>query len=396
MLEYDEPEREVNENAIIRVIGVGGAGNNAVNRMIQTGIKGVEFIAINTDKQVLKKSSASTKIQIGEKITRGLGAGANPDIGAQSAEENKTEIAESLRGADMVFVTAGMGGGTGTGAAPVVASAAKEMGILTIGVVTKPFTFEGKKRLSQAERGVESLKSKVDALVVIPNDKLLQITDRKTSMSDALIMADEVLMQGVQGISDLITKPGIVNLDFADVKTIMLNTGMAHMGVGRASGENRAEDAAKQAIQSPLLETSIEGARGVIINITGSESVGLQEINTAAELVQRSVDPEANIIFGAVIDESLDYDNFELKYLVTKSFPKYDFLTREDRQIRDDLLINLKELYNSKNYDEINYLYEELYSEQRSIHNKYKFLMEDIKNNYSSKYNKLYEIIRLS
>ena len=305
MLEYDEPEREVNENAIIRVIGVGGAGNNAVNRMIQTGIKGVEFIAINTDKQVLKKSSASTKIQIGEKITRGLGAGANPDIGAQSAEENKTEIAESLRGADMVFVTAGMGGGTGTGAAPVVASAAKEMGILTIGVVTKPFTFEGKKRLSQAERGVESLKSKVDALVVIPNDKLLQITDRKTSMSDALIMADEVLMQGVQGISDLITKPGIVNLDFADVKTIMLNTGMAHMGIGRATGENRAEDAAKQAIQSPLLETSIEGARGVIINITGSDDVGIQEINTAAELVQRSVDPEANIIFGTAVDENL-------------------------------------------------------------------------------------------
>ena len=305
MLEYDENEKDVNDNAIIKVLGVGGAGNNAVDRMIQSGIKGVEFIAINTDKLVLKKSNASVKIQIGEKITRGLGAGANPDIGAQSAEENKTEITESLRGADMVFVTAGMGGGTGTGAAPVVAAAAKEMGILTIGVVTKPFTFEGKKRLAQAERGVESLKSKVDALVVVPNDKLLQITDRKTSMSDAFIMADEVLMQGVQGISDLITKPGIVNLDFADVKTIMLNTGMAHMGIGRAIGENRAEDAAKQAIQSPLLETSIEGARGVIINITGSDGVGIQEINTAAELVQRSVDPEANIIFGTAIDESL-------------------------------------------------------------------------------------------
>ncbi|MDE5831265.1 MAG: cell division protein FtsZ [Clostridia bacterium] len=305
MLEYDEMEKEVNENAIIKVIGVGGAGNNAVNRMIQSGIKGVEFISVNTDRQALKNSNASTKIQIGEKITRGLGAGANPDIGAQSAEENKTEITESLRGADMVFVTAGMGGGTGTGAAPVVAAAAKEMGILTIGVVTKPFTFEGKKRLSQAERGIESLKSKVDALVVIPNDKLLQIIDRKTSMINAFIMADEILMQGVQGISDLIANPGLVNLDFADVKTIMLNTGMAHMGIGRASGENRAEDAAKQAIQSPLLETSIEGARGVIINITGSENVGLQEINTAAELVQRSVDPEANIIFGTAIDETL-------------------------------------------------------------------------------------------
>jgi len=306
MLGYDEMEKPVDDNAIIKVIGVGGAGNNAVNRMIASGIKGVEFISVNTDRQALKNSNASTKIQIGEKVTRGLGAGANPDIGAQSAEENKTEIAESLRGADMVFVTAGMGGGTGTGAAPIVASCAKEMGILTIGVVTKPFTFEGKKRLSQAERGIESLKTKVDALVVIPNDKLLQIIDRKTSMVDAFIMADDVLRQGVQGISDLIANPGLVNLDFADVKTIMLNTGMAHMGIGRATGENRAEDAAKQAIQSPLLETSIEGARGVIINITGSSSIGLQEINTAAELVQRSVDPEANIIFGTAIDESLE------------------------------------------------------------------------------------------
>ncbi len=339
MLEYDEMEKEVNDNAIIKVIGVGGAGNNAVNRMIQSGIKGVEFISVNTDRQALKNSNASTKIQIGEKITRGLGAGANPDIGAQSAEENKTEITESLRGADMVFVTAGMGGGTGTGAAPVVAASAKEMGILTIGVVTKPFTFEGKKRLSQAERGIESLKSKVDALVVIPNDKLLQIIDRKTSMIDAFVMADDVLRQGVQGISDLIANPGLVNLDFADVKTIMLNTGMAHMGIGRATGENRAEDAAKQAIQSPLLESSVEGARGVIINITGSENVGLQEINTAAELVQRSVDPEANIIFGTAIDESLgdeivitviatgfDKDrpttNFGIEQIVSKAWDK--------------------------------------------------------------------------
>ena len=294
--------------AIIKVIGVGGAGTNAVNRMVDSGIRGVEFIAVNTDRQALLLSKAGSKIQIGEKITRGLGAGANPDIGAQAAEESKAEIAEALRGADMVFVTAGMGGGTGTGAAPIVAAAAKEMGILTIGVVTKPFTFEGKKRLTQADRGIESLKGKVDTLVVIPNDKLLQIIDRKTSIVEAFKMADDVLRQGVQGISDLIAIPGLVNLDFADVKTIMLNTGMAHMGIGRASGENRAEDAAKQAIQSPLLETSIEGARGVIINITGGANLGLHEVNTAAELVQRSVDPEANIIFGAVIDESLDED----------------------------------------------------------------------------------------
>ena len=294
--------------ATIKVIGVGGAGTNAVNRMVDSGIKGVEFIAVNTDRQALLLSKAASKIQIGEKITRGLGAGANPDIGAQSAEENKSEIAETLRGADMVFVTAGMGGGTGTGAAAVVAGTAKELGILTIAVVTKPFTFEGKKRLSQAERGVESLKGKVDSLVVIPNDKLLQIIDRKTSIVEAFKMADDVLRQGVQGISDLIAIEGLVNLDFADVKTIMLNRGMAHMGIGRASGENRAEDAAKQAVQSPLLETSIEGARGVIINITGGNNLGLHEVNTAAELIQRSVDPEANIIFGAVIDESLDED----------------------------------------------------------------------------------------
>ena len=302
--------------ATIKVIGVGGAGNNAVNRMIEAGIKGVDFIAVNTDRQALQKSKAGTKIQIGEKITRGLGAGANPDIGAQSAEENKSEIAETLRGSDMVFVTAGMGGGTGTGAAPIVAQAAKEMGILTIGVVTKPFTFEGKKRLSQAERGIESLKGKVDSLVVIPNDKLLQIVDRKTSINEAFRMADDVLRQGVQGISDLIAVTGTVNLDFADVKTIMLNTGMAHMGIGRASGENRAEDAAKQAVQSPLLETSIEGARGVIINITGGEDLGLHEVNTAADLVQRSVDPEANIIFGTVTDPEMK-DEIQITVIAT-------------------------------------------------------------------------------
>ncbi len=298
----------IDGTATIKVIGVGGGGTNAVNRMVDSGIRGVEFVAVNTDRQALLLSKAASKIQIGEKITRGLGAGANPDIGAQAAEESKSEITEALRGADMVFVTAGMGGGTGTGAAPIVAACAKEMGILTIGVVTKPFTFEGKKRLSQADRGIESLKSKVDTLVVIPNDKLLQVIDRKTSIVEAFKMADDVLRQGVQGISDLIAVPGLVNLDFADVKTIMLNTGMAHMGIGRASGESRAEEAAKQAVQSPMLETSIEGARGVIINITGGANLGLHEVNTAAELIQRSVDPEANIIFGAVIDETLEED----------------------------------------------------------------------------------------
>ena len=320
MMDYNNDDNNnmalVDGTATIKVIGVGGAGNNAVNRMIEAEIKGVDFIAVNTDKQALQISKAKTKIQIGEKITRGLGAGANPDIGAQAAEETKSEVAEALRGADMVFVTAGMGGGTGTGAAPVVAAAAKEMGILTIGVVTKPFTFEGKKRLSQAERGIESLKGKVDTLVVIPNDKLLQIVDRKTSIIDAFKMADDVLRQGVQGISDLIAIPGLVNLDFADVKTVMLNQGMAHMGVGRASGENRAEDAAKEAIQSPLLETSIEGAKGVIINITGGDNLGLHEVNTAAELVQRSVDPEANIIFGTVTDESMG-DEIQITVIAT-------------------------------------------------------------------------------
>ena len=304
---YEEME-STEDTAVIKVIGVGGAGNNAVNRMIEAGIEGVEFVSINTDKQALMLSKAGTKIQIGEKLTRGLGAGANPELGTQAAEESRQIISDAIKGADMVFVTSGMGGGTGTGAAPIVAGIAKEMGILTVAVVTKPFTFEGKKRQNQAERGIENLRGKVDTLVVIPNDKLLQIIDRNTTMVEAFKMADDVLRQSVQGISDLIKIPGLVNLDFADVKTVMLNTGMAHMGIGRASGENRAEDAAKQAIQSPLLETSIEGARGVIINVTGGQNLGLHEVNIAAELVQRSVDPEANIIFGAVIDETLDED----------------------------------------------------------------------------------------
>lgn len=302
MLEFDI---EVDQFAQIKVIGVGGGGNNAVNRMITSGLKGVEFISVNTDKQALFLSQANTKIQIGDKLTRGLGAGANPEVGEKAANESKEEIAQALKGADMVFVTAGMGGGTGTGAAPVVAQIARELGILTVGVVTKPFIFEGRKRMQQAEIGVENLKNSVDTLVTIPNDRLLQIAEKKTSIVEAFKIADDTLRQGVQGISDLIAVPGLVNLDFADVKTIMLNTGLAHMGIGRASGEKRAEEAARQAIQSPLLETSIEGAKGVLLNITGGSDLGLFEINTAAELVQNSVDPDANIIFGAVINEDL-------------------------------------------------------------------------------------------
>ena len=324
----DDSDQNFNlsSTATIKVIGVGGAGNNAVDRMIEAGIRNVDFISVNTDKQALDRSKANSKIQIGEKLTRGLGAGANPDIGSQAAEESKAEIAEVLKGADMVFITAGMGGGTGTGAAPIVASTARQLGILTIGVVTKPFTFEGKKRLAQAEKGVNSLKGEVDSLVVIPNDKLLQVIDRKTSMVEAFRMADDVLRQGVQGISDLISVPGLINLDFADVKKIMIDQGMAHMGIGVASGENRAEDAAKQAIQSPLLETTIEGARGIIISITGGSDMGLQEANTAAELIERSVDPEAEIIFGANIDDSMG-DEIQITVIAT------GFEKEEERRI---------------------------------------------------------------
>lgn len=307
MLEFDI---EMDQIAQIKVVGVGGGGNNAVNRMIEAGLRGIEFIAVNTDKQALFLSQANTKIQIGDKLTKGLGAGANPEVGEKAANESKEEIAQALKGADMVFVTAGMGGGTGTGAAPVVAQIAKDMGILTVGVVTKPFTFEGKKRLQHAERGIENLKCTVDTLVTIPNDRLLQIAEKRTSILDAFRIADDILRQGVQGISDLIAVPGLINLDFADVKTIMLDTGLAHMGIGRASGEKRAEEAAKQAIQSPLLETSIEGAKGVLLNITGGPDLALSEVDMAAEIVQKSVDPDANIIFGAVIDESLKDEIF--------------------------------------------------------------------------------------
>ena len=291
--------------ATIKVVGVGGGGGNVVNRMIESGLRGVEFVTVNTDKQALELSKANKKIQIGEKLTRGLGAGANPEIGKCSAEESKAEIAEALKRADMVFVTAGMGGGTGTGAAPIVAETSREMGILTVAVVTKPFPFEGKRRTTQAEAGIDELKQCVDTLIVIPNEKLLQVVEKQTSIMDAFKMSDDVLRQSVQGVSDLITIPGLVNLDFADVKTIMLDAGIAHTGIGRASGEHRAQEAARQAIHSPLLETSIEGAGGVLINVTGGKDLGLLEINEAAELVQKSVDPEANIIFGAVIDENL-------------------------------------------------------------------------------------------
>ncbi len=302
VLEFDV---DMEQFAQIKVIGVGGGGNNAVNRMIASQLKGVQFIAVNTDKQALFTSKAEYRIQIGEKLTKGLGAGANPEIGKKAAEESRDDIYQALQGADMVFVTAGMGGGTGTGAAPIVAQIAKEMGILTVGVVTKPFTFEGKRRMVHAEHGITELKDKVDTLVTIPNDRLLQVVEKKTSIMEAFKIADDVLKQGVQGISDLIAVPGLVNLDFADVKTIMFEQGLAHMGVGRASGEHRATEAAKQAIQSPLLETSIEGAKGVLLNITGGANLGLFEVNEAAELVSQAADPDANIIFGAVIDEEL-------------------------------------------------------------------------------------------
>jgi len=301
MLEFDT---DLNQFAEIKVIGVGGGGNNAVNRMITAGLQGVDFVTVNTDSQALQLSRAGQKVQIGVKLTKGLGAGANPEIGAKAAEESREELTRVLKGADMVFVTAGMGGGTGTGGAPVVAEVAKEMGALTVGVVTRPFTFEGRKRAMQAEKGIAELKSKVDTLITIPNDRLLQV-DKHTTIHEAFRIADDVLRQGVQGISDLIAVPGLINLDFADVKTIMSNTGSALMGIGQATGENRAADAARKAISSPLLETSIEGAKGVLLNITGGINLTLFEVNEAAGIIAEAADPDANIIFGAVIDETL-------------------------------------------------------------------------------------------
>jgi cell division protein FtsZ len=313
MLEFDI---DVAQFAQIKVIGVGGAGNNAINRMIEEGLKGVEFIALNTDKQALLLSKANQKIQMGEKLTKGLGAGANPDIGKRSAEESREEVAQHLKGADLVFITAGMGGGTGTGAAPIVAEIAKELGILTIGVVTKPFTFEGKPRANNALKGISELEEYVDTLVVIPNDRLLQVVGKGTSLMDAFKVCDDVLRQGIQGISDLISQPSLINLDFADVRTTMQERGLAHMGIGLGTGENRALESARQAIQSPLLETTIDGAKAVLINITGDSSLGLIEIEEAASLIAESCDPEANIIFGAGIDETM-HDQARITVIAT-------------------------------------------------------------------------------
>ena len=290
----------------IKVIGVGGGGNNVVNRMVRTGTKGVDFIAINTDKQALTVSAATYKIQIGEKLTNGQGAGSDPEVGRKSAEENRNQISKALEDADMVFITAGMGGGTGTGAAPIVADIAKELGILTVGVVTKPFRFEGMRRMKQAEGGINELRNKVDSLVIIPNERLKLATDQKITMLNAFEIADDVLQQAVQSISDLIKNTGFINLDFADVSAVMKDAGRAHMGVGRAAGKNKAEEAAKMAISSPLLETSINGAKGVLINVTGSMDIGLEEVETAANLVQEAAHPEANIIFGAAFDDTLE------------------------------------------------------------------------------------------
>lgn len=322
--------------ANIKVIGVGGGGNNAVNRMVESELKGVQFLSVNTESQVLELSKADVTIQIGEKVTKGLGAGANPQIGEAAAQESREDIIKALEGADMVFVTAGMGGGTGTGAAPVVAECAKEVGALTVGVVTKPFAFEGKRRRAAAEKGIEFLTQKVDTIIVIPNDKLLQVVDKKCSLSDAFGKADDVLRQGIKGISDLIQIPGLINLDFADVKTIMTEQGEALMGIGVASGENRAADAAKMAINSPLLETSIDGAKGILLNISGSANLSLFEINEAAEIISDAADPDANIIFGSVIDESLG-DSVQVTVVATgfnsstKSVPEFGKTTTAAR-----------------------------------------------------------------
>ena len=305
------------ENVVtIKVVGVGGAGNNVVNRMVKSGTQGIEYVAVNTDKQALAVSSADQKIQIGEKLTHGQGAGSDPDVGKRSAEESRNNIAKSLENADMVFITAGMGGGTGTGAAPTIADIAREAGILTVGVVTKPFKFEGKRRMDQAMVGINELLGKVDSLLIIPNDRLKFATDQKVTLANAFEIADDVLRQAVVSISDLIKNTGFINLDFADVTCVMKDAGFAHMGVGRAAGKGKAEDAARMAVASPLMETSINGARGVLINITGSEDMGLEDVETAANLVQEAAHPDANIIFGASFDPSLD-DEIRVSVIAT-------------------------------------------------------------------------------
>ena len=330
-----ELDQNLDLGVCIKVVGVGGGGNNAVNRMIDTNIRGVEFVSINTDKQALIHSSATQKIPIGEKITKGFGAGSNPDIGARAAEESIEEIKKALDGADMVFVTAGMGGGTGTGAAPIVAKAAREMGILTIGIVTKPFAFEGKRRMAQAELGITSLRDHVDSLVVIPNERLKQVSDTRITLFNAFEIADDVLRRGVQSISELINVPGFINLDFNDVTSIMANAGYAHMGVGAATGKDKAEVAAKVAISSPLLETSIDGASGILVSITASPDIGLEDVDLASTMIADAADPNANIIWGAAFDPSLEdemrvtiiatgfnKENYYKNYDTSAAFPK--------------------------------------------------------------------------
>lgn len=313
MLQFEQPEEKA---ANIKVIGIGGAGCNAVNRMIDSELKGVSFIAVNTDHQVLNRSKAETKIQIGEKLTRGLGAGGNPEVGQKSAEESLETIQQYIAGSDMIFITAGMGGGTGTGAAPIIAKAAKEAGALTVGVVTKPFTFEGRKRKEHADLGVTYLKSFVDSLVVVPNDRLLQISEKNTTMMEAFKLADDVLKNGVEGISSLISDEGLINLDFADVKTIMSNRGIAHMGIGRASGERRVEEAIKMAVDSPLLETSIKGAKAVLLNIMGGYDLGMLEVSGASDAIAKEVAEDAMIIFGTSVKEDMQ-DEIQVTVIAT-------------------------------------------------------------------------------
>lgn len=319
--------------ASIKVVGIGGGGGNAVNRMIEEGLGGVEFIAINTDSQALLLSKAKTRVRIGDKLTRGLGAGGNPEIGRKAAEESADELYEVLRGSDMIFITGGMGGGTGTGGAPVIAQVAKELGALTIGVVTRPFTFEGSRRIQAAEAGIEALKSQVDTLIVIPNDRLLQIVDKRASLNDAFGMADDVLRQGIQGISELITVPGLINLDFADVRTIMSEGGAALMAVGRASGEDRARVAAEEAISSSLLDVTIDGARGILFNVTGGPNMSLFEVNEAAAIIKETSHPDVNLIFGAVIDENMA-DEIRITVIAT-GFEQSRVATRRPANARE-------------------------------------------------------------
>ncbi len=331
----------------IKVVGVGGGGGNAVNRMVDAGVKGVEFIAINTDNMALYNSKADMKIQIGEKVTQGKGAGANPDVGARAAEESKDMIVDALKTADMVFITSGMGGGTGTGAAPIVAEIAKEMGILTVGIVTKPFAFEGKRRMEQAEIGISSLREHVDSLVVIPNERLQFVSEQKITLTNAFNIADDVLRQGVQSISELISIPSLVNLDFADVTAIMKDAGYAHMGVGSATGKDKAEIAANTAITSRLIETSMKGARGVIINITGSPDIGLEEVTTASQIVAEAAHEDANIIWGAQIDESLE-DEIRVTVIATGA-PNENDTRRPNRSSAD---ASLNDLFNTSASDD--------------------------------------------